>query len=396
MIEEISYTLDDSAVTPDDIEAFHSDLRRTQEATARSLRSIFFDQGHFDTIWLLLSTSEQGRHILEGLKKTCADVQTLWGPDSRAFCPEITVTNLLSQGGKGFVDFLTRTLEVLESPNKPAFLPNPWWDEAQHRSRGTEIIFEITTITRNKFIAYFVLASTGSIVNDIVKRSEGMKPVLDIMENSDGLFAQSLAMAKTTLRDKPLVRCENCTKSSEGFEPPVRFMVCSTCKSKLAFEVHYCSRTCQQEDWSVHKRTCGKKKVSKGLSGTKEDDLWAFTDPVTAMIRNSRNQDGHVALRDIGLGAPTAKRSPAAELQAEMLEANRDVDYFLFTASGKPVRFVIDDSAAKITFKIVRGMVPTQPAETPHLGAMAEYMLKLMSGYPGLSRDIILKQLCAE
>lgn len=28
--------------------------------------------------------------------------------------------------------------------------------------------------------------------------------------------------------------------------------------------------------------------------------------------------------------------------------------------------------------------------------AMGEYMLKLMSGYPGLGWDIILKQLCAE
>jgi hypothetical protein len=84
--------------------------------------------------------------------------------------------------------------------------------------------------------------SVTSIYHDLAHRSEGMKDVLDIVENSDGAFSRSLAYAKTTLRDKPLVRCENCTKTPEEIEPGIRFMVCSTCKSKLKFEVHYCSR----------------------------------------------------------------------------------------------------------------------------------------------------------
>jgi hypothetical protein len=84
--------------------------------------------------------------------------------------------------------------------------------------------------------------SVTSIYHDLANRSEGVKDVLDLVENLDGSVARSLAYAKTTLRDKPLVRCENCTKTPEEIEPGVRFMVCSTCRSKLKFDVHYCSR----------------------------------------------------------------------------------------------------------------------------------------------------------
>jgi hypothetical protein len=136
--------------------------------------------------------------------------------------------------------------------------------------------------------------------------------------------------------------------------------------------------------------------VSKGLSGTKGDSLWAFTDPVTEMLRNCRGKDGHINLRDMGMGPAKGKRSPAAERQAAMLQADRDVDYFLFTASGEPVRLVINDQAVKMTFRMVRGMVVMQTDHDTGIGAMTEYILKLMSGYPGLSRHIILEQLCAE
>ncbi|OJA20577.1 hypothetical protein AZE42_05369 [Rhizopogon vesiculosus] len=73
--------------------------------------------------------------------------------------------------------------------------------------------------------------------------------------------------------------------------------------------------------------------------------------------------------------------------------SDKDANYFLFTASGEPVRFMIDDPVVKIFFRMVRGFVMR-----PDIGveAMAEFILKFMSEYPGLSRDIILKQLCAE
>jgi hypothetical protein len=115
------------------------------------------------------------------------------------------------------------------------------------------------------------------------------------------------------------------------------------------------------------------------------------------MIRNLGKKEGRhlTSLKDIGVNPCKGKRSPAAERQAQMLEADKNVDYFLFTANGETVRFVIDDPGAKMIFRINRGVIMMQTGDTG-LDAMGEYMLKVMSGYPGLSRDIILKQLCEE
>ncbi|KAG2345776.1 hypothetical protein BDR05DRAFT_974746 [Suillus weaverae] len=372
VLKEMTYFLDDSFFPPTDIEFLHQDLRSVQDRVAEILRSLF-DEGHFDTIWLLLNVAEKRRHILEGLKGA-SEAPTLWGQDCRALCPEVTVSNLLSQGGKGFIDFLTRVLEISESSIKPAFLPNSWWEQASNLPNPwNKFIGECFPLIEHH-ARHFVLSSALSIVGDITNRSEGMKGVLHIMENTEGYVARSLAQAKSTFRDKPLIRCENCTKTPEDIGQGVRFMVCSVCKTKLSFEVHYCSQSCQKQDWSLHKRL--------GLSGTKGDSLWAFGRGLTS-------------LRDIGVNPCKGKRSPAAERQAEMLEANRNVDYFLFTASGETVRFVIDDPGAKMIFRINRGVIMTQTGDTG-LDAMGEYMVKFMSGYPGLSRDIILKQLCEE
>ncbi|KAG1737183.1 hypothetical protein EDB19DRAFT_1637176 [Suillus lakei] len=406
----------DSFFTPSDIEFLHEDLCDVQGHLAEFLRSLP-KEGHFDTIWLLLDVAEQRRHILEGLKGA-SNAPTLWGHDCRALCPEVTVSNFLSQSGKGFIDFLTRVLETSSSSIKPAFLPNSWWEQASNLpnpwweqasdvsaqkqiSQSTKLVFEVATVNRNKFIAHFTLSSTLSIVHEITDRSsssDGMKNVLHVMENTEEYITRSVAQLKTTLRDKPLIRCENCTKTPEDIGQGVRFMVCSVCKTKHNFKVHYCSQSCQKQDWSLHRRACGKKPVSKGLSGTKGDSLWVFRDsnPAIDLMRNlAKGGRSFTSLRDIGVSPCMGKRSPAAERQAEMLEADRNVDYFLFTASGETVRFVINDPGVKMVFRVNRGVIMTQTGDTG-LDSMGEYMLKHMSGYPGLSRDIILKQLCAE
>ena len=51
------------------------------------------------------------------------------------------------------------------------------------------------------------------------------------------------------LPDQTPARCQNCTVSEPELAPGDQFMVCSRCKSKLDFIVHYCSkyvsRACQ-------------------------------------------------------------------------------------------------------------------------------------------------------
>lgn len=416
VMKEISQTLDDSHFTPMHMELFHKNLRGLQTHIADNLGKLLNDgPSHFDTIWLLLNAAEQRKHILEGLKRASEELSTIWGPDCRALCPEVTLSNFLSQGGKGFIDFLTHVVEIFGSPITPAFLPNSWWERASNLpnpwwgqasdvspqrqiSQSTKLLFEVVTITRNQFIGRFVMSSTLSILSDIINRSEGMKDVLHLLENEKGHVVRCLAEIRTTFRDKPIIRCENCTKTPDDIGQDVRFMVCSACKTKLKFEVHYCSQSCQKEHWSVHKKACGKKKVTKGLSGTKGDSLWAFSDsnPCANLMRNLPKKEGRFTLRDIGVNPCRGKRSPAAERQAEMLEADKDVDYFLFTAKGERVRFVIDDLGAKMIFRVNRGVIMTQPSDTTGVNALAEYILKRMSNYPGLSRDIIIKQFCEE
>jgi hypothetical protein len=68
-----------------------------------------------------------------------------------------------------------------------------------------------------------------------------MNPVTDLMK-SDEIFAKARSKTVSGMRDKPLIRCENCTKSSEDIGKDAKFMQCSTCKSKLDFVVHYCSK----------------------------------------------------------------------------------------------------------------------------------------------------------
>lgn len=104
VLKEISHVMDDSFFTLDDLEFLHLDLRNVQEGAAQSLRKIFHE-GHFNTIWLLLDASEQRRHILEGLEKA-SEAPTLWGQDSRALCPEVTVLNSYQRAGRALSFFL--------------------------------------------------------------------------------------------------------------------------------------------------------------------------------------------------------------------------------------------------------------------------------------------------
>jgi hypothetical protein len=57
------------------------------------------------------------------------------------------------------------------------------------------------------------------------------------------------ARVNERLPDQAPARCQNCTISEPELAPGHQFMVCSRCRSKLDFIVHYCSkyvsRACQ-------------------------------------------------------------------------------------------------------------------------------------------------------
>jgi hypothetical protein len=80
-----------------------------------------------------------------------------------------------------------------------------------------------------------------SVLHDLSYGSPGMNSVINILE-SDAGFARAWAESLSSMRDKPVIRCDNCTKSPEEVGGNVKFMLCSSCKSKLNFAVHYCSQ----------------------------------------------------------------------------------------------------------------------------------------------------------
>ena len=80
-----------------------------------------------------------------------------------------------------------------------------------------------------------------SVLHDLSHGSPGMKKATDLM-TSDGGMASAWAKTLASERDKPIIRCENCTKTPEEVEGNAKFMVCSKCKTQLDFVVHYCSQ----------------------------------------------------------------------------------------------------------------------------------------------------------
>jgi len=80
-----------------------------------------------------------------------------------------------------------------------------------------------------------------SVLHDLGSPGPGMKKATDLM-SSDVTMASGWAHALSSVRDKPLIRCQNCTKSTEEIGPNANFMACSVCKTKLNFVVHYCSQ----------------------------------------------------------------------------------------------------------------------------------------------------------
>ncbi|KIK90814.1 hypothetical protein PAXRUDRAFT_662602 [Paxillus rubicundulus Ve08.2h10] len=155
---------------------------------------------------------KQKRHVLRGLQKACNI--SLLGQDCRAFCPEMTITKMISQHGKGFVKFLTGYHELAQEvpPGQVYLFPSAWWEDVTNDAENplspkARWIYELTTLLRNEFIAAFVSGILLSISSDIAKRSKGMQPVVDFMEITDIYLARAIANTRAGFREKPLIRC---------------------------------------------------------------------------------------------------------------------------------------------------------------------------------------------
>jgi hypothetical protein len=99
-------------------------------------------------------------------------------------------------------------------------------------------------------------------------------------------------------------------------------------------------------------------------------------------------------LSSIGFPSPNSQReySQALQRQLSLINADKEADYFLFDTDDLPVRVVLHDTWMKMAFRIIRSDVLSS-SEQNGLGAIAEYLIKVMGQKPGLSRETILRQL---
>jgi hypothetical protein len=175
---------------------------------------------------------------------------------------------MLKQNGKAFIDFArdfvkgtkeTGTdgddvyLPPSESWSSAVDLPEPWPERIK-------FVFTQLSFQCNEFFSMhtrslsfvlpsqhahdpgnFIARTLMSIVQDQSTRSRGMDKATDL-GMADGNLALTWAKTWSSQRDKPLIRCENCTKTAQEIGGNPKFMVCSNCRSKLDFVVHYCSK----------------------------------------------------------------------------------------------------------------------------------------------------------
>lgn len=385
------------------------------------------------TAWVLLEHSEQERHMFRGLKD--ASETGLFHQDIRSLCPEIRTSLFFAHAGRTFTDFVEIFVVGRESAEDvaiPYLFPSAWWDSA-----GGSIVLEefgesaqmFLTLLRNVFIggffcyilthgsltthpAQFLAHTLMSLSGDLMNGGSVINPIKKLMEERP-MYASVMGELISSQLNKPLIRCENCTKSREDLGD-VQFKLCSACNNKLQFKIHYCSmcvlressachapsdhllhfsRACQKQDWSLHKKHCGQQKVSKKLKGTAQDPFW-YSSMMSDDFRSALESGDDIPNKETGFGPASAASSysPALQHQVALLRADAEADYILFDIHGHPVRFVISDPMLKKIFRISRSDALT-PSDYFGVASMAEYIVKVMGQYPGLSRGLIFAQL---
>jgi hypothetical protein len=186
--------------------------------------------------WMLLSEKEQRKHLLNGVRGACNSAA--WHQDTRAMCPEIVLSPLLKRNGGAFIDFTKDCIKGFKEVGAgPTYtLPNKWWDEAVDSSKpltetteknicatdypkkrvhkGVTRCHSYFTITHVCLSVLFILYVQESVFGELVAGSPSMDPIIDMMK-SDPLMVKSFSEAWYDSLSRPVIRCENCSKTSE-------------------------------------------------------------------------------------------------------------------------------------------------------------------------------------
>lgn len=110
---------------------------------------------HFTTAWLLLEEGERKRHLLKGLEESISS--GTFREDYRALCPEITITAMIKQRGRAYIEFFkTFTKGKAEAGDDNVYRsPSAWWDSATGATQDNDIhdlAYTLLTLERDSFI----------------------------------------------------------------------------------------------------------------------------------------------------------------------------------------------------------------------------------------------------
>ncbi|KAG8910838.1 hypothetical protein FRC00_007453, partial [Tulasnella sp. 408] len=225
--------------------------------------------------WLSLPPTIRQDHLLKAIVAVCT------GPGAelnRTFCPELTISFLERDGGKGFLQLLLTScppsgVNVVE----PILVGHPVFDAIYNASDGHvcprrtmeewRIAVAMAKYERNMFLCTFLL-NVCTIVKGL-----GLPKPPKIHKGLTSLKGRIAEMKESPLPEvytgglkevhKQGVRiCANCRKKEEELPNGRRFMQCIKCRDHQNRKVVYCDRECQVNDWKngnpPHKTICGK------------------------------------------------------------------------------------------------------------------------------------------
>jgi hypothetical protein len=152
------------SLPPTEISTHTQDLRDGVRETQNKMIGLheLAQKVDFTTAWLLLEEAERKRHLLKGMEETCEHVG--FGQDSRALCPEITISSMLKQRGRAFVDFYRTFKKGKDDVGEDTafLLSSEWWEKAVEGvpqsvlDKFAEPTFALLTLHRNYFICELV------------------------------------------------------------------------------------------------------------------------------------------------------------------------------------------------------------------------------------------------
>lgn len=108
---------------------------------------------YLTTVWLLLGDEQRTKYLKNGMEEACRYV--LLGQDTRAMCPEMTITALSKTRGQPFLDLVEEIrLGRQGQGGAPYLFPSAWWDKAEIEvQRVSKPMFTLLTLLRTSFIS---------------------------------------------------------------------------------------------------------------------------------------------------------------------------------------------------------------------------------------------------